>query len=152
MRWLLLLLALVTVPLKVPPAVPEPKAPAYSEDDVCMAWAIHDEARGEPKQGQKAVYDVIKHRMKARNMTACEVVKQPSQFSGYKRGMKLVTDEAMLQRLDEVSKMRPVVPNADYFHAKHVQPYWASKMKKVLTVGKHVFYTFHKPKNKEKVK
>jgi len=155
MRWvartvLAVLLQGATTTLAIPPKVPAaPAKPIVTRDDVCLAWAINDEARGEPAKGQKAVYDVIKHRMEARNLTACEVVKQPKQFSGYRRGMKLEADEAMLQRLKEVRKMPPVVPNASYFHSKKAKPLWAAKMKKVLTVGLHVFYMQPKPLHKE---
>jgi spore germination cell wall hydrolase CwlJ-like protein len=120
-----------------------------AEEATCLAWALHDEARGEPIKGQRAVYDVIKHRMTVRSLTACEVVKQPYQFSGYKRGMKLRADDDMLQRLDEVRRMRPVVPSATYFHSKAVKPSWAAKMKRILSIGGHVFY---RPKPKEKQK
>lgn len=147
---LALLLSLVTATLAVPANVPvAPALPIISKDDVCLAWVIDDEARGEPKRGQKAVYDVVKHRMETRQMTACEVVKEPYQFSGYRRGMRLKATEEMLQRLKEVRIMRPVVPNATYFHSKKVKPSWAARMKRILTIGAHTFYA---PKPKEKHK
>lgn len=132
--------------LATPPNVPpSPVRHTIPKDDVCLAWAIDDEARGEPARGQKAVYDVIQHRMTVQNMTACEVVKQPKQFSGYRRGKKLVADGVMLQRLDKVRKMPPVVPNAWFFHSKKVRPSWAAKMKKVMTIGLHSFYVKPQP-------
>jgi len=114
-----------------------------------MAWVIDDEARGEPQRGQKAVYDVVKHRMETQRLTACEVVKEPYQFSGYHRGMHMRATEEMLQRLAKLRRMKPVVPNATYFHSKDVHPTWAARMKKVLTIGRHSFYV---PKPKEKHK
>jgi spore germination cell wall hydrolase CwlJ-like protein len=155
MRWavrglLVLLLSCVTTTLAVPPKAPDaPIAKVISSDDICFAWVIHDEARGEPLTGQRAVYDVVKHRMTTRNLTACEVVKQKHQFSGYRRGMRLKADDAMLERLGEVRKVKPVVPNASYFHSKQVKPTWASKMKRIFSIGGHVFYR-NNPKEKQK--
>lgn len=156
MRWVVSVVVLCTFfatsTLATPPNVPA--APAVTQEDVCLAWVIDNEARGEPKRGQKAVYDVVKHRMETRQLTACEVVKEPYQFSGYHRGMKLKADSEMLQRLSEVRKMRPVVPNATYFHSNKVRPAWASKMRKILTIGKHAFYAIRpgrgQPKEKHK--
>lgn len=105
-----------------------------------MAWVINDEARGEPLRGQRAVYDVVKHRMEIRKLTACEVVKEPYQFSGYHRGMRLTATEEMLQRLSKVRRIAPVAGNATYFHSNKVHPSWASKMKRILTIGKHAFF------------
>lgn len=151
MRWVIklvvLLMFFVTSTLAVPPSVPP--VPEFTQDDICMAWVIYDEARGEPLRGQKAVYDVVTHRMEIRKLTACEVVKEPYQFSGYHRGMTLTASHEMLQRLKEVRTMRPVVPNATFFHSRDVKPTWASKMKRILTIGRHSFYVFRKPKEKK---
>lgn len=149
---LALMLSFTTTTLATPPKAPDAPVyvPVHTEDDICIAWVLHDEARGEPLRGQRAVYDVVKRRMKKRNLTACEVVKQPYQFSGYKRGMELAADEDMLQRLSKVRKIPPVAPNASYFHSKQVKPSWKDKMKRVLSIGNHVFYV--KPQTKEKQK
>lgn len=154
MRWavrvlLAGLLSLATTTLAVPPKAPV--APLYSKEDVCIAWVLHSESRGEPLKGQRAVYDVVKRRMVKRNLTACEVVKEPSQFSGYKHGMVLAADEEMLQRLRDVRRIPPVAPYASYFHSKQVKPSWRTKMKRVLSIGGHVFYMKPKqPKEKQK--
>lgn len=139
---------LTTTPLAVPSKVP--LAPAITIDDICLAWVIDNEARGESILGQRAVLDVVKNRMATKKLTACQVVKEPYQFSGYHKGMKLKATKEMLHRLDDVSKMKPVVPSATYFHAKYVRPSWAAKMKRILTIGRHIFFAERKPKEKQK--
>ena len=34
----------------------------------------------------------------------------------------------------------PVVPDALYYHADNVQPYWANGKRSVARIGNHVFY------------
>ena len=36
----------------------------------------------------------------------------------------------------------PEVANATHYHASYVYPYWAPRLKKLTTVGQHIFYTF----------
>lgn len=151
MRWILgLLLFCVCTDLAVPPPIkPLP------DDDLCLAWVIKDEARGEPLKGQRAVLDVVLKRMEVRKLTACEVVKESKQFSGYKPGMEFKlhknVDEKDLTRLYNLRKMNPVVEQSTYFHAEYVKPDWRHKMKRILQVGKHIFYV-QKDKPKEKTK
>jgi spore germination cell wall hydrolase CwlJ-like protein len=152
MRWLLgVLLVLYCTELATPAKLPP--MPRYTDKE-CLAWVVNDEARGEPLRGQKAVYDVVKHRMTVRNKTACEVVMEPHQFSGYKDGMFLHVDQNMLTLLTKLSKMRSVVPEAEYFHATYVKPSWSARMKKVVTIGLHTFYKkvtpTHKPTKENK--
>ncbi len=128
---------------------PAPLAPRYV-DEICLAWVINDEARGEPLRGARAVYDVVKHRMVVRKKTACEVVKERNQFSGYRPGMYMHVDALMMERLWKVQRMRAVVPRAEYFHATYVKPSWAARMKQKLKIGLHVFYEKPQPKEKHK--
>lgn len=46
----------------------------------CVAQAIFHESRGEPLVGQKAVAHVVLNRAKSRNITPCQVLRQPKQF------------------------------------------------------------------------
>lgn len=124
-----------------------------SQQDIeCIALTLHMEARGESDDGQRAVYDVVRHRMVARKLTACQVVAQAHQFPWYSvYGNKLVTQQ-MLTNYDKIRKMKSVVADAEYFHADYVKPTWRHKMKKLLQIGKHIFYG-EKPKTeKEKTK
>lgn len=148
MKWVFLFLALIASPVSdsAPPVAIHP-----ARSDVCMAWVIHSEARGEPPKGQRAVMDVVLRRTEIRKKTVCEVVKESGQFSGYKHGMELAADEEMLQRLRDVRRIPPVAPYASYFHSKQVKPSWRTKMKRVLSIGGHVFYMKPKqPKEKQK--
>jgi spore germination cell wall hydrolase CwlJ-like protein len=141
-RWLVGMLLMVACSRLA--SLPAPLAPLY-DDNICLAWVVDDEARGEPPRGQRAVYDVVKHRMVVRRKTACEVVMERKQFSGYKPGMHLYVNDLMLDRLSRIQKMRPVVPKADYFHATYVKPSWAALMKQKLKIGLHVFYEVNHP-------
>lgn len=147
MRWLA---ALVLLILCASLAV-EPSIKPLPADDLCLAWVIQDEARGESLQGQKAVLDVVTKRMQVRKLSACGVIRQPYQFSGYRPGMTFELNknvkEKDLTRLYELRKMSPVVEQATYFHAEYVRPSWKTDMKRLSKIGKHVFY---KPKEKTK--
>lgn len=131
-----LVLALVTTELAAPQRLPESR---YAED-VCLAWVVHDEARGEPLKGQRAVLDVVLKRMKKSGKTACQVVKKKKQFSGYTKGMLLRVNHEQFKRLQQLRKMKPVVPEATHFHAEAVAPSWARNMIKCGKVGRHVFW------------
>lgn len=131
-----LVLALVCTELATPKRLPESR---YAED-VCLAWVVHDEARGEPLKGQRAILDVVMKRMKKSGKTACQVVKKKKQFSGYTKGKLLRANHEQFMRLQELRKMKPVVPEATHFHATYVKPTWAARMKRVRQVGKHIFF------------
>lgn len=147
MRWLLAVLLLTcSAKLAVPPAPPVAKV---TTDKECLAWVIYDEARGEPLRGQRAVLDVVLTRMKQRKQTACEVVEEPAQFSGYHQGVFKKISQEMLTTYDVVSKMSPVAANAEYFHATYVAPAWKTSMKRIKQVGNHIFYKARKGSPKE---
>ena len=122
-------------------------AQAYSESE-CLAYTLYKEANTEILRAKRAVYDVLLNRMRIRDKTACEIVKEKGQFSWYKRGMKLKVTEDMLTELDNVSSMKPVLPrNAQYFHNKSVKPEWARKLKRVTVIGGHTFYSEKEKRN-----
>ncbi len=54
---------------------------ALSNDEACLAVAMHKEASGEGLLGQRAVLDTIQQRMKDKHKTACQIIKEPGQFS-----------------------------------------------------------------------
>ena len=136
MKWLIALATLLisqslASPQKLPNSLPQPSK--------CLVWAVSDEARGEPLRGARAVLDVIYERMKRSGKSACQVVKQPAQFSGYRRGMKMLVDENMLTRFMVVARMAPVCKGCTHFHSRQVKPSWRKKLKRVMAVGNHVF-------------
>lgn len=145
MRWLLALVLVFTCSeLAVPPEVI--KRPVTATE--CLAWVINDEARGESLKGARAVLDVVLRRMKLRKKTACQVVAEPKQFSGYKPGVFLGITQEMLTKYEVVNKMPPSVPNCEYFHANYVSPYWNNGLVKCKQIGNHIFYRA-KPKEKK---
>ena len=114
----------------------------------CLAGAIYFESKGEPLAGQLAVAEVIINRAKSGRYpaTLCGVVKQPSQFSFVRGGRMPRIDKdspawrkavaiAHIARKDLADSP---VPSALSFHATYVSPRW--KMKRLATVGRHVFY------------
>jgi spore germination cell wall hydrolase CwlJ-like protein len=148
MKWLLaILLVAVCSQVATPPPMPPVPSPvvAITPSIRCMAWVIHDEARGEPLRGAKAVLDVVRTRMKKRKKTACQIISAKKQFSGYRRGVFDNVTDKMLARYFEADRMAPVMRGCEYFHANYTLPAWSNDMVRCGRVGAHVFY-------KEKVK
>jgi hypothetical protein len=122
---------------------------AVSNADMeCLAGAIYFESKGEPLAGQLAVAEVIINRTKSGRYprTLCGVVKQPSQFS-FVRGGRIPAvprDSAHWRKAVAIAHIAQndladsPVPTALSFHATRVSPRW--KMKRIATVGNHVFY------------
>lgn len=140
---------------------PEPsealKAKAVSaQDETCLAEAIYFEARGEPDHGQKAVAQVIVNRAGSGDYPAsiCGVVYQNQhkrnacQFSFACDGKPEVRNEAAAwHKAKRIAKAvasgvdRPAdLLLATHYHATYVKPRWARKMKRLSTIGRHVFY------------
>jgi spore germination cell wall hydrolase CwlJ-like protein len=109
-----------------------------SEDAICIAWTVKSEAGGEPVKGKRAIIDVILTRMRQRNMTACQVLKEPFQFSGFTKHTKLRVTIEQLTELEMLINMEPVVEGCSSFHAVYVHPKWHLKFCK--RVGRHLFY------------
>ena len=122
----------------------------------CLAIAIYFEARGEPRQGQKAVAQVIVNRAesKAYPDSICGVVYQGShrrtgcQFSFTCDGLPETIADHDAWRLAKafaaitLHSERPVgkVGAATHYHADYVNPYWASGLLRLHRIGRHIFY------------
>jgi spore germination cell wall hydrolase CwlJ-like protein len=114
----------------------------------CLAGAIYFESKGEPLAGQLAVAEVIINRTKSGKYptTLCGVVKQPSQFSFVRGGRMpaIAKDSAAWRKAVAIAHIarndlaESPVPSATSFHATYVSPRW--RMKRLATVGRHVFY------------
>lgn len=113
---------------------------ALSNDAACIALTLHKEAATEGLLGKKAVLDVLKTRMNESGKTACQIIKEPNQFSWVTKDTKFVATKEQLTTYRFVSKMPPVAKGAKYFHNKSVKPSWAKKMKVKLTLKNHIFY------------
>jgi spore germination cell wall hydrolase CwlJ-like protein len=114
----------------------------------CLAGAIYFESKGEPLAGQLAVAEVIINRTKSGKYptSLCGVVKQPSQFSFVRGGRMppIEKDSAAWRKAVAIAHIATndladsPVPSATSFHATYVSPRW--RMKRLATVGRHVFY------------
>lgn len=126
----------------------------------CLAENIYFEARGEPLDGQYAVAEVTLNRVASPHFpdTICDVVHDTRWDSRQRRRIAHFSWTALQLKLNlEPSSAAwkqamavatavyddayiPRVPDALFYHAKTVNPYWAKKKKAVATIGNHVFY------------
>jgi hypothetical protein len=123
----------------------------------CMARAIYFEARGESTLGQLAVANVILNRVATDVYpdTVCGVVFQNQQrrnacqFSFACDGQSDVPrsgrywDQAIRVATQAMSGNRRIlaVEGATHYHADYVQPRWASAMRYIKKIGRHIFYS-----------
>ena len=115
----------------------------FSPSDIqCLASVIWHEARGEPLEGQRAVYEVVMHRAKVFGKSLCAVVKAPKQFSWYGDPAKpiLPLTARMKGFLERVKNHPPVLHNHSFrwFFSGQKIPYWAVKMD-CRIIGGHRF-------------
>lgn len=122
----------------------------------CLATAIYFEARSEPDRGQIAVGQVVMNRVKSDAFpdTICDVVYQGEenrnacQFSFACDGLpEKAKNRKAWHKAREIARLvlkgRSLigeVRSATFYHANHANPRWASKMKRLATIGRHVFY------------
>lgn len=126
-------------------------------EENCLAKAVYFEARSESELGQLAVAKVVLNRVKDPNYpkTICGVVYQGSdhrnscQFSFACDG---VADEVKNKAAWENSKRIAqkaidgdqtirVIGAATNYHADYVRPRWAKEMRKLIKIGRHIFYS-----------
>jgi spore germination cell wall hydrolase CwlJ-like protein len=134
-------------------------ASAHTDKELkCLATAIYFEARGESRQGQLAVAQVVLNRVKnpAYPNTICAVVYQNR---NYRNGCqfsfacdripdritepgpwKEAQDIASKVVSDEGEMFIADVGTATHYHAVYVRPFWARRMKKTDKIGNHIFY------------
>ncbi len=128
-----------------------------SRDLECLTQAAYYEARGEGRDGMRAVAQVVLNRARHRAFpnSVCGVVFQGAgrrtgcQFSftcdGSMRGR---VNRAAWNRAREVASaalsgsVDPRVGNATHFHTTGVSPRWRHSLVRVNQVGDHVFYRF----------
>jgi len=123
----------------------------------CLASAVYFEARGESREGQRAVAEVVLRR--ARNTlypnSVCGVVFQGAkrrtgcQFSftcngAMRRGKDLDLWESALAVADYMmsgaGRNQNITGSATHFHANYVAPEWAGQLTRTVQIGTHVFY------------
>ena len=122
----------------------------------CLATAIYFEARGEPRQGQIAVAQVVLNRVRSSHYpdTICGVVYQNQhrrnacQFSFACDGKPDTIKEtrAWTVARDIAAGMASgklllgEIAGATHYHANYVSPYWAPTMRRLARIGHHIFY------------
>lgn len=119
-----------------------------SRDMECLAVGIYYESKGEPLAGQLAVGDVIANRARSGRFPSsyCGVLFQRGQFS-FIRGKSLPkvprasrqwTTAVAIAKIVDADLQDSAASEALFFHAKRVSPGW--KLKRVASIGNHVFY------------
>ncbi len=115
----------------------------------CLAVGIYFESKSEPLAGQLAVGEVIANRANSNGRfpsSYCGVLFQRSQFS-FIRGRSLPSVPRASRQWQTAVAIAKIVdqdlkdsgaPNALFFHARRVSPGW--KLKRVASIGNHVFY------------
>lgn len=133
-------------------------ARARARDIRCLAENVYFEARGEPLRGQYAVAEVTMNRLASPRFpdTVCDVVHDTRWDTSRRRLVAHFSWTAFKLRLESGSpewkqamdvatvvydgRHEPIVPNALFYHATYVTPYWASSKRVVARIGSHVFY------------
>ena len=148
------------------PAIPEPIALRGAASDAvlakllaehrCLAEAMYYEARGEGEEGQKAVAEVVFHRMNTGNYghSICAVVYEGAnqavcQFSfacdGSRDARKSPEPWRMAQALAAriltgEEHLNNATDGAVNFHTASVQPGWSAEYVRTVQIGNHIFY------------
>jgi spore germination cell wall hydrolase CwlJ-like protein len=124
----------------------------------CLAENIYFEARSEPLKGQYAVAEVTMNRLASPHFpdTICDVV-YDTRWDSLRRRLTAHFSWTALEIARKPSgpawdeavevatavydgKYTRVMPNALFYHATYVRPYWAKKERIIAKIGNHVFY------------
>lgn len=131
-------------------------------DEACHTANLYFEARGESKEGMKAIASVVLNRKNSKGFgqSDCAVIFQKNQFSwthqqsfkdiekiikgdlsGLNEKDKQAFNNARLIASKAVNARLNALPDGTlYYHAEYIKPRWSSKMKRVKKIGKHIFY------------
>jgi spore germination cell wall hydrolase CwlJ-like protein len=122
----------------------------------CLSEVLYYEARGEGLSGQKAIAEVVFHRMnrgdyghsicavvyEGKDKPGCQFsfacngdVRRPKQMAAWRQSEKLAA--AILT--GQVA-LKNATGGALNFHAISVQPDWADTLEKTTQIGNHIFY------------
>lgn len=142
-------------------------SPMQSLEVSCFATGLYHEARGESRDGQLAVAQVILNRMKSSAYpdTACGVIYQNAhmrnrcQFSfacdrrpddsknaeiyaelKQMASQTLHLGHAPFPAETPAGNTAKKIEQATHYHTKAVSPSWGQKIEKVATIGAHIFY------------
>lgn len=126
-------------------------------EENCLARAIYFEARSESELGQLAVARVILNRTKDPDFpkSICGVVYQGSnrrnscQFSfacdglpdDVKQPAAWANSKRIAQKAMGDTKSMKIMSTATNYHADYVRPKWAGNMRRLIKIGRHIFYS-----------
>jgi spore germination cell wall hydrolase CwlJ-like protein len=135
---------------------PDPVMTELLTEHRCLSEVLYYEARGEGAQGEKAVAEVVFHRMNTGNYghSICAVVYEGSgrpgcQFSFtcngdlHRRKEVQAWDQAeqlAAQILTGQAWRKNATEGATNYHAVTVMPVWAPTLEKTTQIGNHIFY------------
>lgn len=139
------------------PAATEATIIRVLQDQRCLAEAMYYEARGEGREGQEAIAEVVFHRMHTAGYphTICGVVyqgvstghgcqfsfacngelEQPKSAGAWTRARTLAA-----RIMAGAVHLEDMTEDAISFHAADVQPDWADHLERTIQIGNHVFY------------
>jgi spore germination cell wall hydrolase CwlJ-like protein len=122
----------------------------------CLSEALYYEARGEGTSGQKAIAEVIFHRMRTGNYghSICAVVYEGANRPGCQFSFACNGDLAEKKAagawmraqvlaariLTGEERLNDATGGATNFHAVSVDPDWATELTRTVQIGNHVFY------------
>ena len=113
----------------------------------CLASAVQYEANTESTKGKKAVAAVIVNRSIEQGKHVCDIIRQPRQFSWYRKGK--IGVNVHKDNVEAVKNLIALAANNRYNHLNHlshytyfynhkqVKPVWAKKMSAIVT-GKQI--------------
>jgi len=149
-----------TVNTPVPVLLDIPAADLLAEHQ-CLSEALYYEARGEGSSGQRAVAEVVLHRLRTGNYgrSICAVVYEGATRPGCQfsftcdRSMHRLRDPQAWQDSEQLAaailtgavKLDNVTASAINYHATSVNPYWAPTLHETAKIGNHIFYRHGKP-------
>jgi len=131
---------------------PKPRGQANWQ---CLAEAIYFEARSEPRDGQRAVAEVILNRVESSRFpnSVCRVISQGAhkrhrcQFSyncdgvpEYIKEPRAYNVAVKLAKEMLAAETRPLTKGATHYHATYVRPAWSRQLTRTARYGSHYFY------------
>lgn len=151
----------VVIPVAPVAEVPKPATDAVMnqllEEHKCLSEALYYEARGEGQGGQKAVAEVVFHRMNHGNFghSICAVVYEGREKPGCQ--FSFACNAGVLKRAKRPEEWRQAellaaqiltgqvalknsTGGALNYHAVSAAPDWAETMDRTTQIGNHVFY------------
>lgn len=122
-------------------------------DKITAALCAWREARGEGRDGMRAVLHVINNRSEKRNVSWAAIVYEPLQFSsmtyGHDPQLTNIPKQPDANFILCYELAGAIMAGTDpdltggathYFNPNIVRPTWAQAMEKTATVGRHDFY------------